>query len=99
MFSAPLTGTLGTRGELSAYAADKDNSSFASCTEALRGAKIAVRVRLLTILCRDDKVLTDHKSGYRRSGQHEMGYEAVLRHVGNLTESASLRCELPNNDI
>ena len=45
VFSAPLTGTLGTRGELSAYAADKDNSSFASCTEALRGAKVAVRVR------------------------------------------------------
>ncbi|KZV68356.1 mitochondrial protein [Peniophora sp. CONT] len=72
VFSAPLTGTLGTRGELSAYAADSDKSSFASCTEALRGAKVAVR------------------QGYRRSGQHEIGYEAVLRHVGNLTESASL---------
>ncbi|KAI0318083.1 surface antigen-domain-containing protein [Amylostereum chailletii] len=71
-FSAPLTSTLDTRGDISVYASDKDNTTFASCTEALRGARAVVR------------------RGTQRSGQHELGYEAVLRHISGLSESASL---------
>ncbi|KAI0031947.1 surface antigen-domain-containing protein [Vararia minispora EC-137] len=71
-FSAPLDPTLDTRGEVHVYASDKDNTSFASCTELLRGARAVLR------------------RGDVRFGLHEMGYEAVLRHLGGLSESASL---------
>ena len=49
-FSAPLTGTLDTRGELAVYASNKDNTSFASCTEALRGLRAVVRVGTFTLM-------------------------------------------------
>ncbi|KAI0040202.1 hypothetical protein FA95DRAFT_1566606 [Auriscalpium vulgare] len=71
-FSAPLTATLDTRGEISVFALDRDNSSYLSSTEALRGVKAVVR------------------RGTTRTGQHEMGYEAVLRHIGSLTPTASI---------
>lgn len=44
-FSAPLTRTLDTHGELSVFALDRDNTSFMSATETLRGARAAIRVR------------------------------------------------------
>ncbi|KAH9941297.1 surface antigen-domain-containing protein [Epithele typhae] len=70
--SAPLTSTLKTRGEVSVFGLERDNSSFASSSEGIRGVRAVVRTNALT------------------EGTHEFGYEAVLRHVGNLTPSASV---------
>ncbi|KAG6888003.1 hypothetical protein C0992_009956 [Termitomyces sp. T32_za158] len=42
-FTSPLTSSLGTYGELTAFNLERDNSSFASCTEGLRGIKAIVR--------------------------------------------------------
>ncbi|KAK7060187.1 hypothetical protein VNI00_000952 [Paramarasmius palmivorus] len=42
-FSAPITPDLDTVAELSAFGLQKDLSSFASCSEALRGIKAIVR--------------------------------------------------------
>ncbi|KAG6829367.1 hypothetical protein H0H87_011658 [Tephrocybe sp. NHM501043] len=41
--TAPLTSDLDTYGELAAFGLERDNSSFASCTEGLRGLKAIVR--------------------------------------------------------
>ncbi|KAG6862327.1 hypothetical protein C0995_016025 [Termitomyces sp. Mi166 len=71
-FTTPLTPSLGTYGELTAFGLERDNSSFASCTEGLRGIKATVR------------------SGTLPSGVHEIAYEAVLRHIGSLTPTASI---------
>ncbi|CCM00441.1 uncharacterized protein FIBRA_02473 [Fibroporia radiculosa] len=70
--SAPLPSSLTTRGELSIYGAERDNSSYSSSSEGLRGFKAVVR------------------HGKLLRGMHEVGYEAVLRHIGNLTPSASI---------
>lgn len=43
---APLTRTLGTRGEISLFGLERDNSSYASHTEGVRGVKALVRVSL-----------------------------------------------------
>ncbi|KAJ3485635.1 hypothetical protein NLI96_g4835 [Meripilus lineatus] len=40
---APLTRTLGTRGEISLFGLERDNSSYASHTEGVRGVKALVR--------------------------------------------------------
>lgn len=69
--SAPLTGTMLTRGELSAYAVDNDYHAWASCKEGLKGVKAAVST--ITAL-----------------GQHEVSYQAVLRHIHSLKDEASL---------
>ena len=45
-FSAPISSDLATRASLSVYALDRDNSTFASCTEGLRGAKAAIQVSI-----------------------------------------------------
>ncbi|KAJ6571994.1 surface antigen-domain-containing protein [Mycena capillaripes] len=42
-FTAPMTSNLNTYGEMHVYGLERDQSSFASCTEALRGAKALVR--------------------------------------------------------
>ncbi|KAJ7033195.1 surface antigen-domain-containing protein [Mycena alexandri] len=42
-FTAPLTSNLNTYGEMHLFGLERDHSSFASCTEALRGAKALVR--------------------------------------------------------
>jgi outer membrane protein insertion porin family len=42
--SAPLTGDMATRGELSTYAVDNDYTPWASCKEAQKGIKAAVFV-------------------------------------------------------
>ncbi|KAG6811989.1 hypothetical protein H0H92_004954 [Tricholoma furcatifolium] len=70
--SAPLTSDLETYGELSAFGTEKDNSSFASCREDLRGLKAIVR------------------NGIPSRGAHEFAYEAVLRHIGHLSPTASI---------
>ncbi|KAF9816961.1 hypothetical protein IEO21_03726 [Rhodonia placenta] len=70
--SAPLTPTLKTRGELSVFGLERDNSSFASSSEGLRGVRGVVRTGAIPI------------------GMHEFAYEATLRHVGNLTPTASI---------
>ncbi|KAG6886266.1 hypothetical protein C0993_006676 [Termitomyces sp. T159_Od127] len=70
--TAPLTSSLETYGELTAFGLERDNSSFASCTEGLRGIKAIVR------------------SGALPCGVHEIAYEAVLRHIGSLTPTASI---------
>jgi outer membrane protein insertion porin family len=44
LFSAPLTNTLNTRGELTVFELERDNSSYASSYEGLRGIKATVRV-------------------------------------------------------
>lgn len=44
--SAPLTRTLGTRGEISLFGLERDNSFYASHTEGVRGLKAVVRVSL-----------------------------------------------------
>ncbi|KAJ7698731.1 surface antigen-domain-containing protein [Mycena rosella] len=41
--SAPLTPSLRTYGELQLFGLERDHSSFASCTEGLRGARALVR--------------------------------------------------------
>ncbi|KAG5641971.1 hypothetical protein DXG03_003845 [Asterophora parasitica] len=71
--TAPLTPDLSTHGEITAYRLARDNSSFASSTEGLRGIKAAVRNGLL-----------------HRGGAHEFAYDAVLRHIGDLTPAASI---------
>ena len=43
-FTAPLTAALQTRGELSIFGMERDNTSYASSTEGIRGIKVAVRV-------------------------------------------------------
>ncbi|KAG6920102.1 hypothetical protein DXG01_010170 [Tephrocybe rancida] len=70
--TAPLTSDLDTYGELSAYGLERDNTSFASCTEGLRGLKATIR------------------NGAISRGAHEIVYEAVLRHVGGLSPTASI---------
>ncbi|KAI0634983.1 surface antigen-domain-containing protein [Trametes polyzona] len=70
--SAPLSSNLKTRGELSLFGLERDNSSFASSFEGVRGLRAVLRNGTL-----------DH-------GAHEVGYEAVLRHISNLTPSASI---------
>jgi hypothetical protein len=44
-FTAPVTRTLDTHGELSVFALDRDNTSYMSATETLRGARAVIRVR------------------------------------------------------
>ncbi|KAI0252927.1 surface antigen-domain-containing protein [Lactifluus subvellereus] len=73
-FSAPITRTLDTHGELSVFALDRDNTSYMSATEILRGARAVIR----------------HGAVGARAGQHEFGYEAALRHIGGLKPTASL---------
>ncbi|KAL1941521.1 hypothetical protein VTO73DRAFT_6960 [Trametes versicolor] len=70
--SAPLTSNLKTRGELSVFGMERDNSSFASSSEGVRGLRAVLR------------------NGVFSHGAHEVGYEAVLRHISNLTPSASI---------
>ncbi|KAF8880024.1 surface antigen-domain-containing protein [Infundibulicybe gibba] len=70
--TAPLSPDLSTRGELSVFGLDRDNTSFASSTEGLRGIKALVR------------------NGIPETGVHELAYEAVLRHIGGLTPTASM---------
>lgn len=41
---APLSSDLATRGEISAYGMERDNTTFASSFETLRGLKASVRV-------------------------------------------------------
>ncbi|KAJ7512571.1 surface antigen-domain-containing protein [Mycena galericulata] len=42
-FTAPLTSNLNTWGETQLFGLERDHSSFASCSEGLRGAKALVR--------------------------------------------------------
>jgi outer membrane protein insertion porin family len=42
--SAPLTPSLTTHGILSVFGMERDNTSYASCSEALRGVKAIIRV-------------------------------------------------------
>ncbi|OSD07820.1 hypothetical protein PYCCODRAFT_1358249 [Trametes coccinea BRFM310] len=70
--SAPLSSDLKTRGELALFGMERDNSSFASSYEGIRGLRAVLRRGALT------------------HGAHEIGYEAVLRHIGNLSPSASI---------
>jgi outer membrane protein insertion porin family len=43
-FTAPLTSNLNTYGEMHLFGLERDQSSFASCIESIRGAKALVRV-------------------------------------------------------
>ncbi|KAF5380197.1 hypothetical protein D9615_006161 [Tricholomella constricta] len=70
--TAPLTSSLNAHGEITAFGLERDNSSFASSTEGLRGIKAIVR------------------NGTLHRGAHEFAYEAVLRHIGDLTPTASI---------
>ncbi|KAI0938849.1 hypothetical protein AcV5_000440 [Taiwanofungus camphoratus] len=70
--TAPLTPSLKTRAELAVFGLERDNTSYASSYEGLRGLKAVVR------------------TGTLASGMHEVAYEAVLRHISNLTPSASI---------
>ncbi|KAF8484102.1 surface antigen-domain-containing protein [Gautieria morchelliformis] len=69
--SMPLSPSLRTTGMLSLYGTERDLSRFASCREALKGARAAIRTGSLY-------------------GSHEFAYEAVLRHVGDLSAGASV---------
>ena len=44
ILSAPITSDLGTRADLTVYGLRRDNSTFASSSEELRGLKALVRV-------------------------------------------------------
>ncbi|EKM56873.1 uncharacterized protein PHACADRAFT_208046 [Phanerochaete carnosa HHB-10118-sp] len=70
--TAPLTNDLKTRGELSLYGFERDNTPYCSAFEGVRGIRAVVR------------------NGTLSRGLHELGYEGVLRHVGNLQPSASV---------
>ncbi len=48
-FTAPVTRTLDTQGELSVFALDRDNTSYMSATETLRGARAVLRVRRVRV--------------------------------------------------
>lgn len=48
-FTAPVTRTLDTHGELSVFALDRDNTSYMSATETLRGARAVIRVRRVRV--------------------------------------------------
>jgi outer membrane protein insertion porin family len=48
-FAAPVTRTLDTHGELSVFALDRDNTSYMSATETLRGARAVIRVRSVRV--------------------------------------------------
>jgi outer membrane protein insertion porin family len=48
-FTAPITHTLDTHGELSIFAHDRDNTSYMSATETLRGARAVIRVRRVRV--------------------------------------------------
>jgi outer membrane protein insertion porin family len=48
-FTAPVTRTLDTHGELSVFALDRDNTSYMSATETLRGARAVIRVRRASV--------------------------------------------------
>lgn len=48
-FTAPITHTLDTHAELSVFALDRDNSSYMSATETLRGARAVIRVRRVRV--------------------------------------------------
>jgi len=73
-FTAPINRTLDAHGELSIFALDRDNTSYMSATETLRGARAVLRRGAIGA----------------RAGQHEFGYEATLRHIGGLKPTASL---------
>ncbi|KAH9039514.1 surface antigen-domain-containing protein [Lactarius pseudohatsudake] len=73
-FTAPITPTLDTHGELSVFALDRDNSSYMSATETLRGARAVIRRGAIGT----------------HAGQHEFGYEATLRRIGDLQPTASI---------
>ncbi|KAI0341508.1 hypothetical protein BDW22DRAFT_1332695 [Trametopsis cervina] len=68
----PLTRNLNTRGEVSVFGLERDNTFYCSAMEGVRGLKAVVR------------------NGTLRRGLHEVGYEAVLRHIGNLQPTASI---------
>lgn len=68
--TAPIDPTLSTHGTLSIFGMERDNSTFASSSEILRGLRATIRTE--------------------NCGSHELGYEAVLRHLGNLTPTASM---------
>ncbi|KAI9058029.1 hypothetical protein FKP32DRAFT_1582533 [Trametes sanguinea] len=70
--TAPLSSDLKTRGELALFGMERDNSSFASSYEGIRGLRAVLR------------------RGALNHGAHEIGYEAVLRQIGNLSPSASI---------
>ncbi|KAH6900840.1 mitochondrial protein [Coprinopsis sp. MPI-PUGE-AT-0042] len=70
--NAPLTSDLNTFGEVSVYGLERDQTSYASCFEGLRGFKASI------------------KGGSLERGLHEMGYEAVHRHVRDLLPTASI---------
>ncbi|KAI0825955.1 surface antigen-domain-containing protein [Irpex lacteus] len=69
---AALTGNLKTRGEVSVFGLERDNTFYCSAMEGVRGLKAVVR------------------NGTLRGGLHEVGYEGVLRHIGNLQPTASV---------
>ncbi|KAH9017087.1 surface antigen-domain-containing protein [Lactarius deliciosus] len=73
-FTAPITPTLDTHGELSVFALDRDNSSYMSATETLRGARAVIRRGAVGT----------------HAGQHEFGYEATLRRIGDLQPASSI---------
>ncbi|EDR02029.1 uncharacterized protein LACBIDRAFT_186162 [Laccaria bicolor S238N-H82] len=68
----PLTSDLDTFGEVNVYGLERDQSSYASCSEGLRGVKAVVR------------------NGTPETGTHELGYEAVVRHISDLAPTASI---------
>ncbi|KAI0726576.1 surface antigen-domain-containing protein [Fomitopsis betulina] len=63
---------LTARGEVSIFGHERDNTSYASSFEGVRGLRAAVRM------------------GTLRQGIHELAYEGVLRHIGNLSPTASI---------
>ncbi|KAJ7089333.1 surface antigen-domain-containing protein [Mycena belliarum] len=48
LFTAPLTSSVRTFGELHLFGTERDHSTFASCTEGLRGARALVRSGTMT---------------------------------------------------
>ncbi|KAF8264104.1 surface antigen-domain-containing protein [Lactarius quietus] len=76
--TAPITHTLDTHGELSIFAHDRDNTSYMSATETLRAHAPS------------SAYVASRGAIGARAGQHEFGYEATLRRIGDLLPTASL---------
>ena len=49
--TAPLTPEMKAFGEIAAYGLEKDLTTYASCTEALRGVRGVLRVSPFFFLC------------------------------------------------
>jgi len=96
-FSLPLSPSLNTTGILSVFRLDRDNSSYASSTEGLRGLKAVVRVRFSCQIVEHTVLMYGMQNKLAGNSYYEVAYEAVFRHISGLTPTASIRYVLEHS--